>query len=394
VLGNLSEHSRLLELCRRAEGPFDSSLSLRPATLCPAVVAGGERPDVFRRLLRKDNPKRCQKRLEQLGRLEFAHLESRSEVLASLDSFFSQHVLRRAVSADGGGIFSRAAPRDFFRNLVEEFDPAAMLRFAALRLDGNPLAYHFGFEVDGRYIWYVPTFHVDYWDYRPGLVLLRKLFEYAADGQLREFDFTIGDEEYKSRFASHVAQNWEIVLYPRRLGGRVARCKDMLKRRRALRLALQRAKEKLATLARRLRRDGAVVSAGRMVRAVGRFVGSRRRVLLHCAEPTPAGDERSIAPVDEAVNPQRAALSDLAGHWLNESTFTTPSVARERLKAGHSAWMVKCGDAIAHVAWTATRDEVDLSHELGRPHRVRLPDSGCVIYECWSSPQCGSQPAL
>lgn len=95
---------------------------------------------------------------------------------------------------------------------MDELDPSSELRFAVLELDGRPLAYHFGFESKRTYLWYKPAFDVGFWKYSPGEVLLRNLLRYARDSELREFDFTIGDESFKQRFANCRKENLAIYV--------------------------------------------------------------------------------------------------------------------------------------------------------------------------------------
>ncbi|MFH0953715.1 MAG: GNAT family N-acetyltransferase, partial [Verrucomicrobiota bacterium] len=358
TFSNLSERSRLFHLCLEADFRLGLPHALRPGHKCPTVVADGDAARVFGELLRKENPKRCEKHLKERGTLDFAHLERREEIQSHLDGFFDQHRLRRAVATNSAGMFGHEEQRRFFRNILQEFDPATTLRFAVLRVAGRVVACHFGFELDQRYVWYVPTFDIDFWDCRPGLVLLRNLFEYALGRRLREFDFTIGDEEYKNRFANQAAQNYELTLYPTSARGYARLGRERLKRwvhgHRGPAAVLAR----FRAAPRDVRRQGlARTIAGRRAR--------RAPLLVFSLEAGP-----------DAVVPPKAALSELVRRWLNTPTFTDPQTVFERIRNGHFALLSAPGGALAHLAWIAPPDRAPLPHP---------PQPGYVVYETWSA---------
>ncbi len=367
---NVPERSRLLSICRGAKFQLGLACALRAGHPCPAVRANGDSPGVFGALLRKENPKRCEKHLKGLGALDFAHLQSRGEILACLDDFFDQHRLRRAVISRGAGMFGRAERRLFFRTLVETLAPDDALRFAVLRVAGKPVAYHFGFEIDRRYVWYVPTFDVDCWDYRPGLVLLRRLFEYAMERGLDEFDFTIGNEEYKSRFANHVEQNYELTLYPPRLQGVITRVRDGVRRCVRSGRGPARLLAKCVDVQRALRTGGLAKAA----EAAG-FAGSAsERLAVYSLSPDPAS---------AADAPEKARLSNLVRLWLDDRSATDPSLALERFRQGDVALVSRTAGRITSLVWVAPRYE-PATRSIPSVQRPEL-QAGVVVYDFWTA---------
>ena len=153
-----------------------------------------------------------------MGPVQLVHLENPSEIMTHLPRFFRQHIQRRAMAGDVRS-FEAEGPRRFYECLVEELDASRDLRFAVLHVGDRVAAYHFGFQHAGKFIWYKPTFHVHFWDAGPGEALLRKLFEYIRDSAVSEFDFTIGEEGFKKRFANVIRRNMHFELYPRDLRG-------------------------------------------------------------------------------------------------------------------------------------------------------------------------------
>jgi CelD/BcsL family acetyltransferase involved in cellulose biosynthesis len=78
---------------------------------------------------------------------------------------------------------------------------AGWLRFTRLDWGDRPIAFHFGFCFAGRYLWYKPSFDIGLARMSPGEALLRRLLLAAAGEGAREFDFGLGDEPFKRRFA-------------------------------------------------------------------------------------------------------------------------------------------------------------------------------------------------
>lgn len=216
---NLPEWSTLCRTLPQLPEGLRRQIVVEPGQPCPALRLGSEREALLASMTGKQSLKRHEKKLARHGALRLRHIEDRDAIADRLDDFFSQHVARRAL-AGGRSLFLEERSRRFYQYLLEQFDPANELRFAALEVDGRPVAYHLGFEVDGRFTWYKPSFDVDYWDCGVGEVLLKRLLEYVRERPVHEFDFTRGDEAFKERFSNHKGTN---VRWTLRKGGLAAR---------------------------------------------------------------------------------------------------------------------------------------------------------------------------
>jgi CelD/BcsL family acetyltransferase involved in cellulose biosynthesis len=230
VFNNLPENSPVMQSLECPVWPLQRHFQAVFQYSCPTVRDDGS--NIFERLALKERLKRDEKRLRRKGTLEFRHIEDRREIQAHLEEFFAQHATRQALNGVRSQ-FLDSAPRAMMRALVEELDPAHELRFCALELNGRAIAYHFGFQRAGKLIFYVPTFDVNYWGDSPGDVLLRNLFQYAQQEKLSEFDFSIGDEAYKQRFANYVGKTWSAYFYrsPRQPGTQLLRAGRSLRDR-------------------------------------------------------------------------------------------------------------------------------------------------------------------
>lgn len=167
---------------------------------CPALSIETSR-SFAETCARKKSLVRHARYFERLAPLEFYHALDVDEVQDRLPEFFEQHRDRRFMAGDHS-LFDDPRHRRFYERMVSELLDANWLRFSVLRWRGEALAYHLGFVYDGVFTWYKPTFNVDWARYSPGEVLLKCLLEDALQNDVRVFDFTIGDEPFKERFAN------------------------------------------------------------------------------------------------------------------------------------------------------------------------------------------------
>src|SRR5262249_35242224 len=147
------------------------------------------------------------------GDLEVLHLRDGIAILPHLDEFFAQHVARWAATPHPS-LFLDPQQRDFYRRLCAVAGTAGWLRFTRVAWDGRPIAFHFAFCHGGPHPWYKPTFAVELARRSPGEVLLRQLLLAALDEGAHTFDFGLGDEGFKARFATSVRRVRTWGLYP------------------------------------------------------------------------------------------------------------------------------------------------------------------------------------
>ena len=176
----------------------------------PTYVFGDPARD--QQLVKKKSLRRHYNYFHRNGQLEFRHCVSTEEIMSYLDLFFDQHIQRRA-QTDTPSLFLDERQRAFYRELVRALAPTGWLLFSVVLFNQTPIAFHFGFEYGNRIIWYKPAFNVDYAKHSPGEVLIKYLLEYALERQVVEFDFTIGEEAFKYRFANHTRLNYAVRVF-------------------------------------------------------------------------------------------------------------------------------------------------------------------------------------
>ena len=156
---------------------------------------------------------------EREGGYVAKHHAHGAEIGPLLDGFFEQHVQRWSGTAHPS-LFNNPTHRAFYRRLAAESDASRWLRFTAIEWQGRIVAYHFGFSFAGRFTWYKPTFDIALARRSPGEVLLRELLVRARTEDAGVFDFGIGDEPFKQRFATTVPVVNTFALVPAQKAGR------------------------------------------------------------------------------------------------------------------------------------------------------------------------------
>jgi CelD/BcsL family acetyltransferase involved in cellulose biosynthesis len=147
------------------------------------------------------------------GGLQVEHLTDAAAILAQLPEFFEQHRQRWA-GTPFPSLFQDGLQRTFYERLTGTGPAAGWLRFTRVSWHGRAIAFHFGFSYQGSYLWYKPSFAIDLARRSPGEVLLRQLLLAAVDEGCQVFDFGLGDEAFKQRFATHTACVRTWGLYP------------------------------------------------------------------------------------------------------------------------------------------------------------------------------------
>ena len=354
-LDNVREDGILASALDRLPASLRRLVSVERQAACPAVSAALGGPGVYSALAGKDKLRQYHRKLGRLGEVGFRHLASREEAMAHLPGFFRQHQERSAL-AGRDSQFLEERPRRFYEELVRAMDPASELRFGILTAGDRIAACHFGFEANGRFLFYKPTFDVALWDYSPGQVLLRALFEYAEDRGLEVFDFTIGDEDYKHRFANEVVHTLRITIA--RSGPR-ARATGLARAARGRLRELPWLRSLVSSV--RARR----APAGR---APGELLAYR-----------PSGGSAGAGPVpSRQLAAERGGLGELAGLSLAYAAeFPAASIPALRLRLKRDElWVARNGGDIVAAAWIGGREE---------PALWAGAEQSRVIYDAWTA---------
>lgn len=225
---NIPSHSPSLAIAERFLARHGLAVECHRYVDAPARSLGDPVADC--ELLNRKSLRRHFNHFQKTGRLEFRVCESLPEIQGWLERFFEQHVERRALTSEPS-LFQDQRQRDFYRELAVLLQPRGWLHFSVVLHDGNPIAFHFGFEYGGKLLWYKPSFDARLARHSPGEVLLRFLFQYAIDRGLREFDFTVGNEGFKYRFADRIRGNHRLQAFSSPFQHGIFRLRRLLVRR-------------------------------------------------------------------------------------------------------------------------------------------------------------------
>ncbi|MGH2955380.1 MAG: GNAT family N-acetyltransferase [Solirubrobacterales bacterium] len=130
------------------------------------------------------------------------------ELRADMAVFFGLHDRRFSAESSLRSERARAFHTDFSAAALKR----GWLRLWFLELDGAPVAAWYGWRVGARYAFFNSGFDPDWSETRPGLVLQSAVIESALEEGAEEFDFLLGDERYKFRFAEESRTVSDVIL--------------------------------------------------------------------------------------------------------------------------------------------------------------------------------------
>lgn len=404
VLQHLSKDSRVLRHYRSLPRQLRDGFHCVPTERYQTIVFRNKRDAVLSSLMGKNHSRRRKNKLQKAGQVRFRHLQTQQEAETYLNDFFRHHVRRHAVIGRRSA-FAGPKSRQFVRTLIERLGPA--VRFGVLELDGRPLAWHFGFEVNGKFLLYQHTFDLDASDYTPGELLLWNLFEYAKDHVAREFDFGSGDEPYKSRFANHSRETFCLFLEPPRLAGRMRglgraiqgqvqpslqRMKQVVKSHPAILRGFRSLRMWSSGTAARFRQAnerGVLLQYGlSLVKELLRdTIWSTRSIEVFASEMLRSSDEELlVAAGSPDLEVSAAGFGDLVDLATQHPEVLLPSelgLCRKRLKRGDQAYIARQKSRVVILCWisnsTVSADASAQSRDAKRNAPLMAMD------ECWSA---------
>jgi len=158
---------------------------------------------------RRDRTKR--KRLGDLGEVRFVNPQGGAELSASFETLIEQKS-RSLIRMGADDVFARPGYRAFFRDIATAPATREMAHLSRLDVGGECAAANLGLIFRGRY-YHVIASHGDgeAAKFGPGVAHLHDLMRYAIERKCDTFDFTIGDERYKSEWCDGVFRLYDHV---------------------------------------------------------------------------------------------------------------------------------------------------------------------------------------
>lgn len=110
-------------------------------------------------------------------------------------------------------IFAVPENRQFYEDLTRQLNAAPTgprVHVSALQWQGQFISVHWGLIDEGRFYYMLPAYdHGEVRKLSPGRIHLMELIRWACDQRLQIFDFTVGDEGYKTLWCNQTLPLWQ-----------------------------------------------------------------------------------------------------------------------------------------------------------------------------------------
>jgi CelD/BcsL family acetyltransferase involved in cellulose biosynthesis len=207
-----------LMACARADGFSTAVWPTRRMPYLPLPLAGH---DPFKNCPERFKGSRArlkgkEKKLRQEGVLEFSlTTEAAPDIL---ESFFRLEASGWK-GQNGSAISLSTALVSFYTTIAKIAEKRGCLRIYSLKLDGQPIAMHFGLQMNGVYSIPKVAYDERYKRYSPGLVLTKYVIEAITKDGATCFDFLGPRMEWKSVWTSYVREHATCYIFNRTVRG-------------------------------------------------------------------------------------------------------------------------------------------------------------------------------
>jgi CelD/BcsL family acetyltransferase involved in cellulose biosynthesis len=149
---------------------------------------------------RRNQDRRRERQLEELGTLHTSLATTGEAVLADLPDAFSLHHIRWQGRPDGS-TFGLPAGQRFQSTALPQLADQGRFAMLTLRLDGRPIAFHSWFVAGSSVYLHRNAFDATLARYGPGLVALRRSLAAASELGARRVEYLGGAEQFKRDLA-------------------------------------------------------------------------------------------------------------------------------------------------------------------------------------------------
>jgi CelD/BcsL family acetyltransferase involved in cellulose biosynthesis len=149
---------------------------------------------------RRNQDRRRERQLSELGDLETSLATTGEQVLRDLPDAFSLHHLRWQGRPDGS-TFGLPEGQRFQRAALPRLADEGRFAMLTLRLDGRPIAFHSWFVAGSSIYLHRNAFDAGLSRYGPGLVALRRSLAAASESGARRVEYLGGAEQFKRDLA-------------------------------------------------------------------------------------------------------------------------------------------------------------------------------------------------
>lgn len=215
TLTNLPADSPTLGALRQPSNTSGYRCFARTAYICAQVSL----PQIERRPAdnKLDLPgrKMVRRSLTAMGReapVRLDHARSWEAIQPILPQFVEAHIARFQATGRTSNL-AQPERRVFVEELAKLLSAHSWIVLTRMMSGENVIAWNYGFQFQGSWFWYQPTFDSAFEKYSPGFCLLTMLIEEAAENPaLNLVDLGLGAEEYKERFANQSRETLYVTL--------------------------------------------------------------------------------------------------------------------------------------------------------------------------------------
>jgi CelD/BcsL family acetyltransferase involved in cellulose biosynthesis len=387
ALANLPADSTTASVIGEVAGPRGYRTFARTGYICAQVsLSAMERHGDAKPVLPRK--KMLRRFLNAMGReapIRLEHARSWTAVEAILPEFIQAHVARFLVT----GRISNAARRErqeFLAELAKLLSESGWVVLTRLMSGSKAFAWNYGFQFQGTWFWYQPTFVSDLEKYSPGFCLLAKLIEEAADDPaVKTVDLGLGAEEYKDRFANQTRETLYVTVNTSavRHYGEIFRYRaaEIVRASPRTEAAARKVLQRWRRVRERVAREGAGAAFSWVARRLRELLWLECEVFFYesCGTVAPSSSGLTLRALD------LRALADATSQNVDdEATLDYLLRAATRVQEGKAEGfgLVDEEGKFLHFAWATAFDGFYLS-ELRAKVQSPSPDS-VMLFDCWT----------
>jgi len=392
VLTSIPAESATMKALRSAARKYGYRLFVRPTAVCAPVDLRSkvERAELKTALAKKKIFRHSMNAFGREGFVSFSHLVTWDAIEPALSSFGVAHVARFLSLGRISNIVS-AQRRVFLSELARLLSESGWLVLSQMLVEDRPIAWNYGFQFQGSWFWYLPTFDTSYERLSPGYCLLSKMISEACDNAgMRVVDLGLGAEGYKERFAnnSRSTQHASLTKSSAQHASEIIRygAARALKSVPAAESAVRAILGGVDCTRERFREGGMQALAAQSVKQMTSWINRREEVVFYEWRDDARSQEQAI--LDERLILQSVDLNTFAVaaiSYENEPetlSYLLRAARRLQLKTGQGFALIDREDTPVHLCWIDDFEGFEM-RELKTPLSAPSQHAALII-DCWT----------
>jgi CelD/BcsL family acetyltransferase involved in cellulose biosynthesis len=374
VLANVPAESRTLQVLKSVARSHHFHLYQRRSYDCGLISLRDEeeRQSVLQSLARNETERRGLKKLAQLGPVHVNHLNG-EQFDTALQTIVLAHI-SRFLAANRLSPLIVPSRRVFLTELARLLSAAGWLKISELEVNGEAIAWNYGFRFVDSWFWYLPTFRVEREKLSPGSCLMRLLAKEACgDLSVKRLDLGLGNEAYKKRVSNSIFSTCYVHLsngLPRHLAtvGR-HRLATTVGKFPVVDKEIRCGRDFFQSLRSQIREKGLAATASHSVTKARKHVASQEEIaFFEAPDALNRGDESVVLKPMGWEDLARAAIDNAEDRATLEYLMRCGQRLRKGQATGYFLQDTGTQDAL-HFLWVGAYDGFQLSEIIPRWNR-------------------------